>query len=51
LKVERAKLDKWINENKVPFPVGMVQGDEEKTRFTWGVRSLPWRILLYRMNR
>jgi hypothetical protein len=23
----------------------MVQGDEEETRFAWGVRSLPWLIL------
>lgn len=44
-KAEQAKLDAWVKENDVPFPVGMVQGDEEKTRFTWGVRSLPWLIL------
>ena len=24
---------------------GMIQGDEEKTMFAWGVRSLPWLIL------
>jgi len=23
----------------------MIQGDEEKTRFNWGVNSLPWLIL------
>ena len=23
----------------------MIQADEEKTRFAWGVRSLPWLIL------
>ncbi len=23
----------------------MIEGDEEKTRFTWGVKSLPWLIL------
>jgi len=23
----------------------MIQGDVEKTRFTWGVKSLPWLIL------
>ena len=32
-------------DNNIPFPVGMIQGEEEKTRFTWGVRSLPWLIL------
>ena len=31
--------------SSVPFTVGMVQGDEEKTRFSWGVKSLPWLIL------
>ena len=28
-----------------PFPAGMVAGDDEKTRFAWGVKSLPWLIL------
>jgi hypothetical protein len=23
----------------------MIQGDEEKTKFNWGVKSLPWLIL------
>ena len=45
LKVKQDVLDKWVKKNNVPFPVGMVQGDVEKTRFTWGVRGLPWLIL------
>ena len=44
-KIEKNKLDTWGKKNNIPFPVGMVQGDEEKTRFTWGVRSMPWLIL------
>lgn len=44
-KVQRDKLDEWIQKNSVPFPVGMIEKDIEKTRFTWGVRSLPWIIL------
>jgi protocatechuate 3,4-dioxygenase beta subunit len=44
-KVERAKLDKWIKENGITFPVGIIESDSEKTRFNWGVRSLPWLIL------
>ena len=44
-KVDEAKLNDWEQKNTIHFPVGMVQGDEEKTRFTWGVRSLPWLIL------
>jgi hypothetical protein len=44
-RIEREKLDEWVKENEIPFPVGMIKNDEEKTRFTWGVRSLPWLIL------
>jgi len=44
-KVDQNTLDEWVKKNNVPFPVGMVQGDEEKTRFAWGVKSLPWLIL------
>jgi len=35
----------WEKENNIPFPVGMIRGDIERTRFTWGVRSLPRLIL------
>ena len=44
-KIERVKLDKWIKENNIDFPIGMIDGDQEKTRFNWGVKSLPWLIL------
>jgi hypothetical protein len=44
-KVDENKLNDWIKKNNIPFLVGMIQGDEEKTRFSWGVRSLPWLIL------
>ena len=44
-KVERAKLDEWIRENKVAFPVGMIADQEEQVCFDWGVKSLPWLIL------
>ena len=44
-KVEQEKLDEWIKENNIDFLVGMIQADEEKTRFIWGVKSLPWLIL------
>ncbi|MBN1359255.1 MAG: carboxypeptidase regulatory-like domain-containing protein [Sedimentisphaerales bacterium] len=43
--VERAALDNWLKEQNVPFPAGMIEADEQKTRLTWGVRSLPWLIL------
>lgn len=44
-KIEQAKPEEWIKENNITIPVGMIEGDSEKTRFTWGVKSLPWLIL------
>ncbi len=44
-KVERNILDEYVKKYNIPFPVGMIQSDDEKTRFAWGVRSLPWLIL------
>jgi glutaredoxin len=44
-KVDENTLNEWVKKNNISFPVGIVQSDVEKTRFTWGVRSLPWLIL------
>jgi len=44
-KVDENALNEWVKENSVAFPVGMIQGDEQQTRSTWGVKSLPWLIL------
>jgi len=44
-KVDENALNKWVKNYNIPFPVGMVKGDVEKSRFTWGVKSLPWLIL------
>jgi hypothetical protein len=44
-KVDEKKLNEWVKKNDIPFPVVIVQGDEEKTRFAWGIKSLPWLIL------
>jgi len=44
-KVNESTLNEWMKKNNVPFAVGMVQDDDEKTRFAWGIRSLPWLIL------
>lgn len=49
-KVERGKLDEWVKENKIPFAVGMIEGDEEKVRFEWRSKSLPWLILTDRKH-
>jgi len=43
--IDENKFDEWAKENNIQFPVGMIEADEEKTRFTWGVKSLPWLIL------
>ncbi len=43
--MDQNELSQWVKKNKIPFPVGMIRSDEEKTRFAWGVRSLPWLIL------
>ena len=44
-KIDQNSLDEWARKYNISFPLGMVQGDQEKARFTWGVRSLPWLIL------
>ena len=44
-KIDENNLNEWVKKYKIPFAVGMVQGDVEKSRFAWGVRSLPWLIL------
>jgi len=49
-KVDENKLNEWIEKYDITFQVGMLQGDVEKTRFDWGVRSLPWLILTDRKH-
>jgi len=44
-KVDETALREWVKNNGISFPVGMVQGDEEKTMFNWGVKALPWLIV------
>lgn len=43
-------LNEWAKTNNIPFPVGAITADIEKTRFTWGVRVLPWLILTDKQN-
>jgi hypothetical protein len=44
-RVSRKTLADWIEQNNVCLPVGAIEADVAKTRFAWGVRSLPWLIL------
>jgi hypothetical protein len=48
--VDKNTLNKWVKKNNIPFHIGMVQDDEEKTRLNWGVKSLPWLILTDRSH-
>jgi hypothetical protein len=50
LKVGENTLNEWIKKNNIPFPVGMIKGNEEKAKFAWGIRSLPWLILTGRKH-
>jgi hypothetical protein len=44
-KVEKDKLNDWVQKNRIPFSVGISQNDEARTRLAWGIKSLPWLIL------
>ncbi|MHC4559436.1 MAG: carboxypeptidase regulatory-like domain-containing protein, partial [Planctomycetota bacterium] len=48
--IDENALNQWVKKYNIPFTVGMVEGDEEKTKFAWGVRSLPWLILADRKH-
>jgi hypothetical protein len=43
--IDQEALNQWIKKYNIPFSVGMVQGDADKTRLNWGIQSLPWLIL------
>jgi hypothetical protein len=45
IKVDANSLNEWVKKTNVSLPVGTIAGDEEKTKFNWGVQSLPWLIL------
>ncbi len=44
-KIDQDTLHEWTVDNSIPFPVGMIIKDPEKTRLAWGIKSLPWLIL------
>jgi len=43
--VDRAELDRWFTDQKIPFKAQVLEGDFNKLRYAWGVQSLPWLIL------
>ena len=50
VRMDENALSKWISENNISFPVGMIQNNEECVRFDWAVCSLPWLILTDRKH-
>ncbi len=44
-KIEQEKLNEWIKNQNISFPVGMIEASEKETQLAWGVKSLPWLIL------
>lgn len=50
-KMEQKTLNQWVKKYNIPFTIGMIQADVEKTKFSWGVRSLPWLILTDKQNK
>jgi hypothetical protein len=44
-KIDKATLDKWVKDNNITFPFGMLEKDEEQKKLNWGVKALPWLIL------
>jgi Leucine-rich repeat (LRR) protein len=49
-KIDENKLNEWVKKYNIPYPIGIIEGDKEKFRFAWGVRSLPWLILTDKNN-
>jgi protocatechuate 3,4-dioxygenase beta subunit len=44
-KIDEEALNEWLKRNSISFPVGIIQADEEQSRFNWGIKSQPWLIL------
>jgi hypothetical protein len=44
-KIDHQMLDDWAQKNNTLYPIRIIEKEVEKTRFTWGVKSLPWLIL------
>ncbi|MBN1359267.1 MAG: carboxypeptidase regulatory-like domain-containing protein [Sedimentisphaerales bacterium] len=43
--IDRADLDRWLAEQKLPFKAHVLPGDLDRQRYAWGVESLPWLVL------
>ncbi|MBN2180506.1 MAG: redoxin domain-containing protein [Sedimentisphaerales bacterium] len=43
--IQAEELNKWIEENKIPFASGRITGEPREVLYRWGVRSQPWLVL------
>jgi hypothetical protein len=49
--IDQKTFDEWVNKNSIPFPTGMIRGDDaEEVLRKWGIQSMPWLILTVRSN-
>jgi hypothetical protein len=48
--MEQKDLDGWVAKYQIPFPCGLLKDQPDKTKFTWGVKALPWLILTDRQH-
>ncbi len=48
--IDEDSLKQWVKDNNIPFPVGRTMPEFGKSRFDWGVKSLPWMILTDHMH-
>lgn len=49
-KIDAQTLTAWVKKHDIGFHTGMIKDDADKTKFSWGVRSLPWLILTDRKH-
>jgi hypothetical protein len=49
-KVDEDALKQWVDRYKISLPVGMIEGDAEEARLSWGVQGLPWLTLTDRRH-
>ena len=43
--IDDKAINEWMKNYNIPFTLKTITQDAEKTRFSWGVKSLPWLIL------
>jgi hypothetical protein len=44
--VARSDLDAWLKTHQITFPIHIVEGDFEAQKACWGVKALPWLIVV-----